>query len=781
MTNTVETFYVASQAVNGAGFVFITSIDLYFKTKPSALNNTSGINYPGVNFYLCEVENGIPNTQTPILESLVRKEYNEITAISDASIATNIAFPTPIAINTEKYYGIVIVPDDSDYQLWYSKQGDKLVGTNTPSPGPSGRFNGEYYNYYNSSPLSLPDRDLKMIVNIAKFIANTASVELINGPYEILSVNAFANCYYRGGELVFQDFGNVSSNVTFYCNGTLNVSSSNVIITGTSSNLSVFGSNDYIVITDGTNSNTDVVKVAFVTNATHLVLERTPIFSNTVAKFKKTVVGKVYNWNLLKNRLVLEESTANSTMYFTNSSILTANIVAGGSGYSNLDRVVISGGGSNINAVASITTNSSGGIVSLNFSNTGNGFNGSSVTVAVQNTTGGSPNGSSASITVNNSIQIGSYLKGVVSFSTSKTMNVENYPIHAFDAEILTAIPSVGIINAEHVFSNTTYYVNTSFFDTTSISDINYIDDYNAVLCSRSNEVLNPTNLFNANTSAVINVSMSVNQSNVDLFQSPYLYDEKMDVIVLNNNINNDANNEWKPYGGNAISKHITTKISFGNNVFAEDLLVYLDAWKPSNTSIKVYAKLWKDTDNDPFDDKYWTPLEQMDPNTSVYSSSSDSNNIIEYTYGLPQHPEVINTLAGFVTTTISSSNIIGSNTAFNTDLATGYLVKIYDPKFSNTNFIVTTVNSVVNSTLFTIDAAISNSGIVGDGFKVDVLNYTYTAWKNNQNSNVARYYNSSLAKFDGFNHFQLKVVFLSSSNNISPYIKNLRAIGVSA
>ena len=118
MTNTVETFYVPSRAVNGAGFIFITSIDVYFKTKPSAINNTSGINYPGVNFYLCPVENGIPNTQSPIKESLVRKEYASITAISDASIATNISFSSPIPLDTEKYYGIVIVPDDPDYQLW---------------------------------------------------------------------------------------------------------------------------------------------------------------------------------------------------------------------------------------------------------------------------------------------------------------------------------------------------------------------------------------------------------------------------------------------------------------------------------------------------------------------------------------------------------------------------------------------------------------------------------------------------------------------------------------
>lgn len=781
MANIVETFYISQASVNGAGYVFLTSVDLYFKQKPTTTNNASGINNPGVTFFLCELDNGVPKTDSPLLESVVRKSYSDITAISDASIATNIAFTSPIAVNTDKMYGIVVVPDDPAYQLWYSKQGDRLVGTNTPSPGPSGRFNGDYYEYYNTDPTSLPDRDLKMSINIAKFTSNTVTVELINGAYEIFTVNAYANCFFRGGEEVYQDFGNVSSNVTFYSNGSVNITTANTIIVGTSSNLSLFTSNDYIVLTDGTSANTDVVKVAYVTNATHAVLSRAPIFSNTVAKFKKTVVGISYDWNPIKNRLVLRDSVANSTMFFSNSSILTATIAAGGSGYSNNDKIVISGGGSNINATASVTTNATGGIIAINFSNTGNGFTGSAVTVAVQNTTGGTANGSSASLTINATTQIGSYVKGVVSKSVAKISTVDNFPVHEFDAEILNVSPSTGVVNVTHDFSNTTYYVNTSLFATTYLGSLNSIRNYNAIIASRSNEVLNLTNLYNANNSAVFKVNLGVNQSNVELYQAPYIYDEKMDVIVLNNNINNDANNEWKPYGGNALSKHITSKVSFGNNVFAEDLIVYLDAWKPANTTVKIYAKLWKDTDNDPFDDKYWTPLEQTNPNTAVSSSSTDTSDVVEFTYGLPLYPDTVNTLSGFATLQLSNATIVGSNTAFNTETAVGGLIRIYDPRFAQTNFIVATVNSITNSTSLTIDKPIANSGLVGDGFKIDNLNYTYTAWRNNQNSNVVRYYNTSLAAFDGFNNFQLKIVFLSSANNFVPYVQNLRAIGVSA
>lgn len=781
MTNIVETFYINSDVVNGAGFVFLTSVDIYFKTKPNATNNSSGINNPGVTCYLCEVENGVPEALSPIVESTVRLPYSQITAVSDASVATKVSFDTPIAVNTDKHYGFVIIFDDPAYSLWVSKQGDRLVGTNSPSPGPSGRFNGDYYEFFNAQPQPLADRDLKMSVNIARFLSNTVTLELVNDSYEILTVNAQANCFFRGGEQVYQDFGNVSSNVTFYANGTLNITTSNTLVVGTSSNLSVFSANDFIVLTDGTTNNTDVVPVAFVTNSTVLTLTRPPIFSNTVAKFKKTVVADVYNWNPLKNRLVLFNSVANSTLYFSNSSILSATIAVGGSGYSNNDRVVVSGGGSNINAVANVTTNATGGIISLNFSNTGNGFTGAAVTVAIQNTTGGSPNGVSGSITVSNTTQIGSYIKGVVSRSVAILRSVDNYPIHDFDADILTVIPSIGVVNAQHVFSNSTYYVNTSLFETTYFQGINTIKNYNAYLASRSNEVLNPTNLYNANNSAVIKVNIGVNQSNTDLYQVPYLYDEKIDVITFVNNINNDANNEWKPYGGNAVSKHLTTKVNFGNNVFAEDLIVYLDAWKPANTSIKLYAKLWKSSDSDAFDDKYWTPLEQTDPNTSVYSSSSDTENFIEYTYTLPRYPDVVNTIAGFVTTTLSSANINGSNTAFNTDLAVGNLIRVYDPNFSETNFLVATVNAITNSSQIIIDEPIANSGMVGTGFKIDKLNYVYTAFRNNQNSNVARYYSSSLSPFDGFDNFQVKVVLLSESNNVIPCVTNLRAIGVSA
>ena len=46
------------------------------------------------------------------------------------------------------------------------------------------------------------------------------------------------------------------------------------------------------------------------------------------------------------------------------------------------------------------------------------------------------------------------------------------------------------------------------------------------------------------------------------------------------------------------------------NNKFAEDLLVFLTAYRPANTDIKVFARIHNSDDPEAFDDKDWTMLE---------------------------------------------------------------------------------------------------------------------------------------------------------------------------
>jgi hypothetical protein len=78
--------------------------------------------------------------------------------------------------------------------------------------------------------------------------------------------------------------------------------------------------------------------------------------------------------------------------------VKTLTITAGGTGYSNTDKIIVSGG--TTNAAFTLTTNSTGGIISTVPTNTGAGFV-NTTSVAVANSSGGASAGSNAAFTVN--------------------------------------------------------------------------------------------------------------------------------------------------------------------------------------------------------------------------------------------------------------------------------------------------------------------------------------------------------------------------------------------
>ena len=64
----------------------------------------------------------------------------------------------------------------------------------------------------------------------------------------------------------------------------------------------------------------------------------------------------------------------------------------------------------------------------------------------------------------------------------------------------------------------------------------------------------------------------------------------------------------------------------------AADMIVYLIAFKPSGTDIKVYARVIHAEDGDAFDDKDYTLLRQVTAANTV-SSGFDGTDVKEYEY----------------------------------------------------------------------------------------------------------------------------------------------------
>ena len=146
-------------------------------------------------------------------------------------------------------------------------------------------------------------------------------------------------------------------------------------------------------------------------------------------------------------------------------------------------------------------------------------------------------------------------------------------------------------------------------------------------------------------------------------FSAPFIDPEIIRTHFAKYVINNDYTDEHTNYG-NAYSKHITSKVNFATERFAEDLLVYLTAYRPSNTDIKVYARIHNSKDPEAFDDKDWTLLELVD-GVGVFSSKDNSADFREYTYNFTQFPNTDVTLVGTANVQQGQAFITGSGTLF--------------------------------------------------------------------------------------------------------------------
>jgi hypothetical protein len=86
------------------------------------------------------------------------------------------------------------------------------------------------------------------------------------------------------------------------------------------------------------------------------------------------------------------------------------------------------------------------------------------------------------------------------------------------------------------------------------------------------------------------------------------------------------------PAGGKMGNKYISKPVQLTTQ--AEDLVVYLSAYRPANTEVYVFCKLLHEEDSETIDNKYWTLMEEVSP--KPYSSKVDLTDIKELQYTIP-------------------------------------------------------------------------------------------------------------------------------------------------
>jgi len=719
----IQTFFAEPDRVAGSPEMSITSINLYIKNIPSVSGRD-----PGISVTICDVENGTP-VLSKCYAALVRLPASQVYTSTDASTPTNFRFNTPIKLATGRKYGIVIVFEEP-FTLWYNRVGEKLVGTVLASPGSTNYNGGELFpaGFVNDVPTAIADSDLTFDVKVARYTANSVSQEFVNPDYEFLTVTSRSG-EFIGGEWVYKEVANATGNVAF--------TAGNNVIIGTGTTFTSLEIGDTVAI----HCNTTLVEgfvVKSITNNTLMEVTTAPPISNTQTKYKATICGQLYAKDLILNKLFLRYSNANSSIKFEAADVVRGFDSGSSATISSVDAFSID----RIKMKGSVS-NPAAGAISTVFNVAQKLANGSYVYTATNNT----------AININDRLV---------------------HDVDVFDGYVLSR--SLEVDNAD-LYSNASA---GGYIALPGIYDIN-----------PANRLIATANV--SNKSLVVTANIAMAQSASSLYQAPVIENATLDIYTFQNIISNtytttDANGvtvdtEVNPVGGAAVAKHLTRKVTFANNRFAEDVRVFINAYRPASTELKVYARVHNSADPEAADDKAWTPLVYKS-NGDKFSSSIDSNDFIEYELGLPQYSDTANTLPGTVTTELGNTIIAAYGVAPYSNstskyVDTGDVVKIYNPLIPE-DYVVAVV-SAANSSTITLGSAISNNNIVGTGFKVDRLKYYNIAFNNITNDNVARYYSSTLVEYDKFDSMQVKIVMLADTTYKVPKVDQIQVIGVSA
>jgi len=394
-----------------------------------------------------------------------------------------------------------------------------------------------------------------------------------------------------------------------------------------------------------------------------------------------------------------------------------------------------------------------------------------------------------------------SVFMGLDSRTKAKVANVFNWPINRFNTEFYSIIPNQSeMFIRTSVASNTYVWSNSNFTTVKKGANTDFIN-YNAIVASRSNEVSNSiirASLYSPPDpsgtvpsrfkfkSFVSRITMKTNNE----WTSPRLRDKTADLLIYENLINNSIAGETGA-AGNADTKYISKQIVLSDKLDAEDIRVYVNAFRPAGTDLKLFAKVINRADPAPFADKDWTPLE-LKNNIIVASKPAEETasgvleQYVEFEYGFRAFPQA-QTYPLYSASVTAATNTVNITTAsgaanINSIFSVNDVVRIFNNALPNTSFIAS-VTATTNTSL-TLSSTTSDTLIVGGGRGVAKVDYAhrFTAYNNSLNSNIVQYIDkSTFSKMDTYKSFAVKIVLTATSPAVVPRIADVRAIAVSA
>lgn len=208
---------------------------------------------------------------------------------------------------------------------------------------------------------------------------------------------------------------------------------------------------------------------------------------------------------------------------------------------------------------------------------------------------------------------------------TATISSVENFRYSVVDFE--PSFLNFRLCSIDWEMKTVSNTANVGTFTRISPSENYYFKDERAIL-SRSNEDL----LLNGDRSNQVRITLSTASD----FVSPVIDLGRTHSIYIDTLINNDTTNENAASGGELYNKYISKTITLADGQDAEDLKVFLTAYRPPTTDVKVWAKILHAEDSDTIARREWIELVKSGNGENLFSSLSDMDEFKEFSYDFP-------------------------------------------------------------------------------------------------------------------------------------------------
>ena len=565
--------------IDKTGGMYLTEVDLFFKTKDDSLP---------VSVEIRNMVNGYPG-QIILPFSEVTKNPSEVNLSQDGSTVTSFTFPSPVFLEQNQEYCFVVLSNSDKYEAFISRMGETdLITGQTISGQP---YAGSLFKSQNASTWTAEQTDdLKFNLKYAKFDTSKRPVIKFNNkslsasdlqpnPIESYAGTNYVRVYSYGHGMYDTSSNSVITGVTGENTGAVkNIESEgSMATTGT---LPADGDyNNLATTNDGSGTNC-TLDVTISSGAVSSVKISNPGFGYTT-----TNVLTVTNFGSATNTLAVDIDFVDQTI--------------GG--------IPVSCINGTYTAIGNIDIDSYTVIPDLSSTDLKTGY------VALSSTQSGG-----SSVTAQRNYY----------FDTIHTMIPS---VQLKGTQIHTNIRTTAMKSPEG-FGGTAYSkTNTAEFIT--LNDNHFLDSP-AIVASPINE----TNEMASVRSFTCTLQMQSPRNNL----SPMVDVSSLGALGIMNRLNNiDSGTDLatgltyvdstEPDGDNNAFVYCTRKVSLATPGTA--VKVMLDGFRPANTDIKVLYKVLENDNSTPFDDVGWNYF-NVDGSPDI-TVGSDARNFKEYNYSV--------------------------------------------------------------------------------------------------------------------------------------------------